>query len=179
MERHPKMLIVLMGVSGAGKTMIGKRLAAANGAAFYDADDYHSRSAVAKMTRGEALNDADRAPWLERLAQLIAEIAREDRAAVLACSALKARYRSRLRRAARDAGLECIFVYLKISREVAEARLRERPNHYMPASLVNSQFAALEEPTDAFVVDAAAAPQTLLQQIRDATRRLAAERRSR
>jgi gluconokinase len=158
------MLIVIMGVAGAGKTKVGKLLAAAYGASFYDADDYHSPAAIAKMERGEPLTDADRAPWLERLAQLIASLG-ADRTAVLACSALRAAYRSRLRAAAESVGIETVFVLLHVSREVATARLQTRREHYMPASLVESQFATLEEPDEAIRVDAAAAPEVLVEEI--------------
>lgn len=160
------MLIVTMGVAGSGKTTVGQQLADACGAAFYDADQYHSPSAVAKMQAGEALTDSDREPWLERLAQLIVEIGHRDPMAVLACSALKTSYRARLRVAADGVGIEIVFVYLRILPEVARARLRQRHGHYMPASLVESQFATLEEPDDAVTLDATAAPEFLVEKIR-------------
>lgn len=160
------MLIVFMGVAGAGKTTLGGRFAAAVGAGFHDADDFHSPEVVAKMRSGQPLSDADRAPWLERLAALIERIGPAEDPVVLACSALRASYRARLRAAAETAGIDIVFVYLSVTPEAATARLKRRRNHFMPPSLVESQFSALEPPDDAIIVDAALAPALVIEQIR-------------
>jgi len=159
------MLIIVMGVTGAGKTTVGKRLATTCGAKFHDADDYHSAAAIEKMKSGKPLSDADRDAWLGRLESIIANMSRGDGTHVLACSALRTTYRSRLSAAAARAGIEPVFVYLRVSPEVAAARLRDRQEHFMPVSLVESQFATLEEPNDATVVDARAAPEVLVKQV--------------
>jgi gluconokinase len=150
------MLIIIMGVTGAGKTTVGMKLAKAFSATFYDADDYHSASAIEKMKSGEPLTDTDRASWLERLESLIAKMG-SDSTEVLACSALRAVYRSRLRAAAKATGIETMFVHLRVSRKVATTRLQDRQGHFMPASLVESQFAILEEPDDAIILDGTSA----------------------
>lgn len=160
------MVIVLMGVTGAGKTIVGRQLAASLGADFYDADDFHSSEAIAKMQAGIPLDDADRMPWLARLTKKIHEVEAARQTAVLACSALKQKYREQLRAAATSATVP--FVYLRITKEMAASRLRERRGHYMPPSLVESQFATLEEPTDAIEVDGQATPESLVVQIRRA-----------
>jgi gluconokinase len=148
------MIFVVMGVSGAGKTTIGKRLAERLGCEFIDADDYHSQKNVAKMAAGVPLDDADRWPWLERLNALLRERSSAGHDAVLACSALKQAYRDRLR-----AGIEDFrLVYLEASAEQLRTRLAQRHHRYMPASLLKSQFAALEPPADAITVDAGESP---------------------
>lgn len=145
------MIVVVMGVSGSGKTTLGRLLAARLGCDFVDADDHHPAANVAKMAAGVPLDDADRAPWLDALNRLL-RAQPGDR--VLACSALKQAYRERL-----CAGIrECRFVYLKGSIEQIRARLAERRHRYMPASLLESQFAALETPSDAITVDVSASP---------------------
>jgi gluconokinase len=143
------MIVVVMGVSAAGKTTIGRRLAQRLGCEFVDADDYHPPENVAKMAAGVPLEDADRWPWLERLNALMREHASAGRDAVLACSALKEAYRAKLRRGIDDFRL----VYLRGSFEQIHARIAARHHRYMPASLLESQFAALEPPADAITVD--------------------------
>jgi gluconokinase len=166
------MVIIFMGVTGAGKTTVGKRFAETTGATFFDADDYHSASSVAKLRAGEPLTDADRGPWLDRLAGLIQQIAISEHDAVLACSALKASYRTRLRAAANQAGAQIVFVHLQISPEAASARLHGRKNHFMSPNLVESQFATLEIPDDAIAVDAELDPDILVEQVVKAIRAL-------
>lgn len=145
------MIVLIMGVSGAGKTTVGEALARRQGWAFLDADDYHPAANVAKMAAGSPLNDADRRPWLERLnAELLAREAAGAHA-VLACSALKDAYRAQLMHALRDVRL----VYLHAPFVVIRARVETRKHKYMPASLLASQFETLEPPADALAVDAA------------------------
>src|SRR5262245_36318745 len=138
-----------MGVSGVGKTTVGRLLADRAGWAFFDADDFHAPAAKDKMRRGEGLTDADREPWLQALRARIDALLAGDESGVFACSALKAAYRQRL-----DAGPDVRFVYLKGTFEMIEQRLRERTGHYAGTSLLKSQFEALEEPADVPTVDA-------------------------
>jgi gluconokinase len=142
------MIVVLMGVCGCGKTTIGGVLAGQTGWPFLDADDFHPPANVGKMRAGIALTDDDRWPWLDRLAAEMAAINARGGNAILACSALKQAYRDRLAR-----GGDVRFVYLKGDRATIEPRLTARAGHYMPASLLESQLAALEEPANATIVD--------------------------
>jgi gluconokinase len=156
-------IVILMGVSGAGKTTIGTLLARELGWRFVEADDFHSEASMAKMARGEGLTDADRAPWLDRLSKVIADASAARVSMVLACSALKDRYRHQLRAAGRES--EVVFVYLKVPPAVAAERLQHRIGHYAKADLAPSQFADLEEPGDALVVDATRAPMEVVEEI--------------
>jgi gluconokinase len=138
-----------MGPAGAGKTTVGRALADALGWHFYDADDFHDPANVARMRRGEALTDADRAPWLaalrEVLAREIADVARGGQGAVLACSALRKAYREAL--VPSDAPPGAVrFVYLRASPPTLAARLSTRRGHFAPPALLASQLATLEEP---------------------------------
>lgn len=142
------MVVVLMGVCGCGKTTVGRALAAEMGWRFLDADDFHPEANVARMRAGVPLTDADRWPWLDRLAAESAAINARGEHAVLACSALRQAYRERLAR-----GGDVRFVYLKGDRATIAPRLGARAGHYMPASLLDSQLATLEEPADAIIVD--------------------------
>ena len=137
-----------MGVSGCGKTTVGRLLAQRLNAAFLDADDFHPLHNVAKMRDGIALDDADRAPWLATLNHELHT--RQDRGerVVLACSALKARYRDAI--AANVSHVD--WVFLEGSFELIAARMRARTGHYMPESLLRSQFDALERPEDAIMI---------------------------
>jgi gluconokinase len=149
------MIVVLMGVSGSGKTTVGGLLAQRLGCDFIDADDFHPPANVAKMAAGVPLGDADRRPWLERLnLELRRREARAERA-VLACSALRQSYRDRLM-----AGLaRCELVYLRAGAELLAERLAGRQHRYMPASLLASQLATLEPPRGAIEIDAAQSPE--------------------
>jgi len=148
------MIVVVMGVSGSGKTTIGRLLARHLGCEFIEGDDFHPLQNVAKMAAGTPLDDADRRPWLEILNGKL----RQRQAAVLACSALKAAYRKMLSRDLAD----CRFVHLRGDIGLIRARLARRRHRYMPASLIESQFAALEPPRDAIEVDVSKnAPQCL------------------
>lgn len=142
------MIVLVMGVAGVGKTTIGEALARALGARFIDADDYHPPENVAKMKAGIPLQDEDRWPWLQRLNRIL----REERQAVLACSALKDSYRRRLAEGVADFRT----VYLHGSAELIRQRMKARHHRYMPAALLDSQFAALEPPQDAINIDVAA-----------------------
>jgi len=142
------MIVVLMGVCGCGKTTVGRALAADLGWPFHDADGFHPPANVAKMAAGTPLTDDDRWPWLDRIAASMREIDAAGNHAVLACSALKQAYRERI---ARAGGVR--FVFLKGDAATIGARLASRRHEYMPASLLPSQFATLEEPADALVVD--------------------------
>lgn len=136
MPHHP--LLVVMGVSGSGKSTIGAALAQRLGVPFVDADDLHPEANIAKMSRGEALDDSDRGPWLETIGEWLAA---HPEGGVVSCSALKRKYRDQLRHHV-DA-LE--FLHLQGSREVIARRQASRPGHFMPASLLTSQFATLEQ----------------------------------
>ena len=157
------MIVLLMGVSGAGKTTLGKRLAKRLGWPFIDADDYHPAANVAKMAAGIALDDADRWPWLDALNRRL----REERDAVVACSALKASYRERLLAGIVDARV----VFLHGAQTLIAARLAERKHRYMPASLLESQLAALEPPAEAITIDVAGEPDACVAAIADALSR--------
>jgi len=151
-----------MGVAGAGKTTVGRRLAEALGAEFLDADDHHTPEAVAKMASGVALDDADRAPWLQRLNGLLRDAADRGHGVVLACSALKAAYRQALAR-----NLPSLrFVYLSVEPELLQRRLAARRGHYMKAGMLESQLASLEEPgPEAVTVDATGTPDSIVSGI--------------
>ncbi len=156
------MVIVVMGVSGAGKTTIGRMLAEQLRWEFHDADDLHSPANKNKMARGIALTDADRAPWLESIHDLIASSLARNINVVLACSALKQSYRDEI--VVDPARVK--IVYLKGSPELIASRIAHRTNHFMNKDLLGSQFDTLEEPHDAIVVDIAPPPETIVANIR-------------
>lgn len=155
------MVVIVMGVSGSGKTTIGERLAERLGWSFYEGDEYHSKANVEKMGRGEALTDEDRGPWLQALREVIEEADREGRSAVLACSALKQKYRRRLR----PESVDVRFVYLEASPALIRERLTGRKGHFFDADLLDSQFAALEAPPDALTVSAEPDPATIVARV--------------
>ena len=142
------MILILMGVAGSGKTTVGRALAARIGAPFFDADDFHSEANRSKMARGAALNDEDRAGWLQVLSALIREWNAEVPLTLLACSALKQTYRAFL-----EKDTEVRWIYLKGSRDLIAARLAQRKNHFFDPVLLESQIKDLEEPSRAWVVD--------------------------
>jgi gluconokinase len=141
-------ILVVMGVCGCGKTTVGRTLADSLGWRFLDADDFHPPANVAKMAAGMPLVDADRWSWLDRLADELHGILAQGGHAVLACSALKQSYRDRLARAG-----DVRFVHLRGDYGTIASRLASRQHRYMPAALLDSQFAALEPPADALDVD--------------------------
>ncbi|WP_414571922.1 gluconokinase [Nostoc sp. CCY 9925] len=158
------MIIIIMGVSGAGKTTIGKLLADSLDWQFSDADAFHSPENVEKMRCGIPLSEADRIPWLQDLQTAIKNWLQENKNAVLACSALKESYRQFLVVDSERMKL----VYLKGSYELIQKRLLERHNHYMSDKLLDSQFNTLEEPLDTIYIDAIETPQVIVQNIRTA-----------
>lgn len=158
------MIVVLMGVSGTGKTTVGRVLAQQLGWTFYDADDYHPPANVAKMHQGIPLSDDDRRPWLEALARLINGARRRGENVILACSALKHDYQEYLRQHQADVK----YVYLHGTPDLIRERLAARKGHFFDPSLLPSQFATLEPPVDALEIDVTPSPQTIASQIRAA-----------
>jgi gluconokinase len=142
------MIVLMMGVCGSGKTTTGKALAESLGWPFFDGDDFHPETNVAKMAAGQPLTNADRWPWIERIADAMRSVLDHGGNAVFACSALKSAHRQRMQRAG-----DVRVVFLDGDAETIGPRLAARTQHFMPASLLPSQFAALEVPEDALVVD--------------------------
>ncbi len=157
------MIVVLMGVSGSGKTTIGTLLAERIGSVFADADEYHPLANKQKMAAGHPLNDQDRLPWLEELNRLLLGWFKAGKSGVLACSALKAAYRTTLQ-AGIPAGAVS-FVLLEGSKELLTARLAERKHEFMSAKLLESQLATLEVPEDALRIVNDRAPEEVVSQI--------------
>lgn len=155
------MIILLMGVTGAGKTTVGRELAGQLGWRFADADVYHSPANIAKMHAGIPLTDQDRAPWLQALHHAISAWLESSENVVLACSALKQSYRDML-----VISPEVKLVYLHAGRELVADRLAARAGHYMNHLLVPSQFETLQEPAEAFTVDASQDVQEIVRKIR-------------
>jgi gluconokinase len=151
-----------MGVSGCGKSTVGRLLAEQLHWRFLDADDFHSPANVAKMREGIPLTDNDRAGWLQRLRDELVSSLQRNMPVVLACSALREAYRAVLR----SAGAAVRFVYLRGNFATIQARLATRKDHYMPASLLESQFAALEEPRDAVIISVELSPADAVREIR-------------
>jgi gluconokinase len=153
--------VIVMGVSGCGKTSVGQLLAKHLGWDFYDADDFHPQANIQKMADGIPLDDSDRAPWLAALRELIASSLKADLPAVLACSALKENYRQQLM-----AGNEGVrLVYLKGGYDLIWSRMSGRNEHYMKPHMLKSQFDALEEPIDAFTIDIAMSMDDIVREI--------------
>ena len=157
------MIILLMGVSGVGKTTIGQHLAQELGWAFADADEFHSEANVAKMRQGIPLDDTDRAPWLQSLHDAIANWIAAGKSVVLACSALKAAYRHQLL-----VGPEVKLVYLHGDFDLLAQRLSTRHGHYMNPGLLRSQFDTLEAPPDAISIDVSGTVPEIVADIRTA-----------
>jgi gluconokinase len=157
------MITIVMGVSGSGKTTVGKLLAQSLNWDFSDADDFHPSANIEKMSLGVPLEDADRLPWLLQLQASIDRWLLENKNVVLACSALKASYREML---CRDQQRMKI-VYLKCSFDLLATRLKTRENHYMKADLLLSQLETLEEPEDAIIIDASQPLEVIVRQVRN------------
>jgi gluconokinase len=153
------MVVVVMGVAGSGKSTIGPLIAEALGGDYAEGDQFHPPANIAKMSSGQPLDDADRLPWLEAMARAIRDWHAKDRPTVLACSALKQRYRDILT----GGSHEVRFVFVKGSPELIAGRIGARKGHFMPSTLLDSQFRALEEPGPdaAIIVDAAQPPATI------------------
>jgi gluconokinase len=156
------MIVVLMGVSGSGKTTVGKLLAEKLAWPFADADEFHPASNIEKMRRGSPLTDNDRFPWLRSLREYIDEVADRDGNLVLACSALSHDYRQYL---TADNSRHVRYVYLEGSEELIASRLAKREGHFMPPSLLRTQFEALEPPHDAVRIDIAPPPDVIVVSI--------------
>jgi len=157
---HKKTVLVVMGVSGCGKTAIGKLLSKKLGYPFFDGDDFHPEENIKKMSSGQPLVDEDRKEWLIRINQLAIE--HRHTGAIIACSALKKNYRSLIR-----AGMgNCIaFVFLDGSFDLIKSRLEERKGHFMPISLLQSQFDTLEPPSKEITVSIEAEPNAIVKEI--------------
>lgn len=158
---HYFMVIIIIGVTGSGKTTIGKLLARELGWKFYDADDFHPSTSTEKMSRGLPLDDQDRMPWLWAIRDLITSLIERKENAVIACSALKSAYRKIL-----CVGRDVVFVYLKADISLIEERVKRRRGHFMNPALLQSQFDILEEPKKSLHVNAALTPAEIVQQIR-------------
>lgn len=156
------MIVILMGVSGSGKTTVGRRLAEELGWSFYEGDDFHSPASIEKMSRGVPLTDEDRGPWLAALREVVGRAIGKGEDAVLACSALKDSYRETLK-GSQDG---VVFVYLKADARLIAERLEHRAGHYAKRNLLPSQLATLEEPADAVTVDASRMPEEIVAEIR-------------
>jgi gluconokinase len=156
------MIIILMGVSGSGKTTVGRSLAREIGWNFYEGDDFHSEENIARMRRGIALADEDRLPWLQAIRKTIQAALDRGENAVIVCSALKSSYRRMLR-----ISDDVVFVYLKAGASLVQERLKSRTGHFMSPELLKSQFDALEEPEEALAVDASMPPEESVRIIRN------------
>lgn len=154
------MVIIIMGVTGCGKSTIGNLLSKRLGLPFIDGDRYHPQSNIDKMSRGIPLDDKDRLPWLIKIATLINE--NISNGAVIACSALKQKYREIL---TSDHKKEVQFVYLKASKGLLAERMKKRTGHFMPVELLDSQIQTLEEPHDAIIVDTTRSPEEIVEEI--------------
>ncbi|MDZ7717276.1 MAG: gluconokinase [Balneolaceae bacterium] len=156
------MIIIVMGVSGCGKSTIGQLLASHLNLPFYDADDFHPEANVEKMRTGIPLTDQDRKPWLENLNASMKKWNRKD-GAILACSALKKSYRELLKKDFNEN--EVVFIFLDGSKKLISERLKKRKGHYMPPDLLTSQFRALEKPEDAIRVSIDRKPEKIVEKI--------------
>lgn len=150
-----------MGVSGCGKTTVAKLFAEKTGAAFYEGDDFHPPENIAKMSAGIPLTDADRVAWLTALRKIISKSLAANTLTALTCSALKAKYRELLQ----GGDPRIRFVHLTGSHAVIKTRLKERSGHFMPSALLDSQFAILEPPTDAWTFSVEKAPEEIVAEL--------------
>jgi gluconokinase len=163
METNHPQAVVLMGVAGSGKTAVGMQVAQKLDWIFLDADNFHPPANIEKMKHGIPLNDQDRAPWLQRLHDELQHQMAEGLSVILACSALKESYRNVLR----DEESPPKFVYLDVDPETIRDRLQHRSAHFFPKELMDSQFAALERPKDAIIIDARKPLEVVVDQVID------------
>ncbi len=154
------MILIIMGVSGCGKTTIGKMLSAKLNWKYFEGDEYHPQENIEKMKNGIPLNDSDRKPWLLKLQYIINDTLSQKVNIIITCSSLKESYRKILK-----VSNEVRFIYLKGSYSLIEKRMNERKDHFMKPGMLKSQFDALEEPTDAIIVDIDNSSENILIQI--------------
>ena len=160
------MIVLVMGVSGSGKTTIGEALAKDLGWTYLDADDFHSQASIDKMAAGIPLEDADRWPWLKKINHELAKFEQQDKSAIVGCSALKQAYRERLARGLRDFRV----VYLRGDFDLIRKRVEARKHRFMSPALLQSQFDALEPPDRAITVNVAASVEDSVSKIRQELR---------
>ena len=151
-----------MGVSGSGKSTVGKLLSDRTGWQFYDADDFHPQENIDKMSRGVPLTDSDRLPWLFKLQALITDTLDAGNKGILACSALKSDYRNIL---SANYAAQVVFIYLRGDYDCIQSRIKQRQGHFMAEKMLRSQFATLEEPKNAITLDVALSPQEIVSRI--------------
>ncbi|MBV9645449.1 MAG: gluconokinase [Verrucomicrobia bacterium] len=168
MQTKRSRAVILMGVAGSGKTAVGMRVAQKLDWIFLDADDFHPPANIEKMKHGIPLNDQDRAPWLQRLHDELQRHLAEGRSVILACSALKESYRKVLR----DGVSPPTFVCLDVDPQTIRDRLEHRTTHFFPKELMESQFAALEKPEDAVIIDARKSLDEVVEQLVQALAKL-------
>jgi gluconokinase len=161
MPRGARLIVIVMGVEGSGKTTIGRMLAEQLGWEFVDGDVFHSPANVEKMKHGIPLDDSDRASWLSAIHDAIREWTAQGKNVVLACSALKKSYREQI-----GVGPRVKFVYLKGSYDLIAERLRQRHGHFATDKLLASQFSTLEEPEDAITVEVSPTPEQIVREVR-------------
>ncbi|MEO7767348.1 MAG: gluconokinase [Ferruginibacter sp.] len=154
-------VIYIMGVSGSGKTTIGKQLSERTGYSFYDADNFHTKENIAKMNAGNPLTDEERWPWLENIHDFVSKTIGSHNI-ILVCSALREVYRRRLSRGIED---KCRWVFLQGDYNTIQARLNLRKDHYMPVALLKSQFDTLEIPANAITADILLPPEDIVDSI--------------
>jgi gluconokinase len=154
------MILLIMGVTGSGKSTVGRMLAERLGWVYLDADDFHSPSNKERMHRGIPLTETDRIPWLDAMHTALQAHTEQGQSVVLACSALRQEYRDRLM-----AGLDVKLIYLRGSRELIATRLAKRMNHFAGVPILDDQFAVLEEPHDAIVLDISETPEQIVEEI--------------
>jgi gluconokinase len=155
------MFYIIMGVSGSGKSTVGKLLSDRTGWSFYDADNFHPAENIAKMSQNIPLTDSDRQPWLSQLQELIDRTIKSKDNAILACSALKSTYRDILQ----GNRQEIVWIYLRGSYQEIKTRIEQRQGHFLSANLLQNQFDTLEEPNNAIIFDIYLPPEVIVDRI--------------
>lgn len=156
------MFYIVMGVSGSGKSTVGKMLSDRLNCLFYDADDFHSASNIVKMSQGIPLNDSDRFDWLIKLQKIVLDAIKKQKSGVMACSALKEEYRKII---TGNQATKIIWIYLRGDYNTIYERIQKREDHFLKANLLRSQFDTLEEPKNALTIDIADEPKVILESI--------------